>query len=169
MSIVLVAARKAGHLLSVGVVLFALIWVIFPSVMDLADSRWSRDVRHVTPFRDVVVLETKATEFTLEVSGYLVKDRDCEALGRPDVLIDTGDRVLDQGFFDQALVPPGTPASLAASPMPRRFSGWVLVSRTPWPKAAIMLRTHLCPDSVNIQTNKVLTVPWKTSNERQIQ
>lgn len=160
---------KEARYLALCLAVFVGVWIILPRLLDLADSRWMRDLRHVTPFRDVVVLQTKATEYTLTVSGYLIKDRDCEAIGPPDVLINDGEEPMGQGSFDGSLQPKGTPESLSASSMTRRFRLWVFVSETPWPKSATMLRTHLCPDSANLQTNRVLTVPWVTSNERQPQ
>lgn len=169
MSFLQTAIRREVRYLAIGLALFALIWVVLPRVLDAADSRWARDLRGETPFHDVVVLQTVATEYTLTVSGYFVKDRDCTAIGNPDILIDTGDLLLEQGYFDGSQQPRGTPNSRSASPMARRFSEWVFVSPMPWPKAATMMRTHLCSDNRNPQTNRVLTVLWATSNERQVQ
>lgn len=150
-----------AHRMAVGLIGAGIIAVCVPFWHLVQEARAYRDFYKQTPFRDVEVLSVSATALKITLTGTLIKQRDCQAVGGTIAQVVVGGVALPATF--EAFDPPGTPASRAVSPAPQAWGPWVITSPVPWPDEARMFRTHRCGDDE--QTNMVFSVEWPKEEE----
>lgn len=144
----------------VGLAVAAMIWGIFPALLIGLETRFMRDLRHVTPFTDVELTKVVARENTLSAQGTVVKTRDCTLMGAPTAW------VVQSGLLYAAVIATqqreGRPIQRPVSPYPQPWGPVMITSPVDWPDEAMVFITHRCPEGV--QQNLLFETPWHSKD-----
>ncbi len=151
-------ARRAWPWTPIIIALWVASVAVAPFWVQFEQSRLYRDWVGITPFRSVQIEAATVRAGSIAVMGTLIKQRDCEIVGR-SVWVRDSNGTLRAATFQSGPVPGLPPVKRYVSGDRQSFGPIIITPEGDFvPTGAVMFATHDCPDGR--QSNVFFDVEW---------